>query len=281
MTGMFGKIKQAIFGNPARNRGQFADPKQAAIPAYQQLGNRPSGQPVDFCPISVGTRWHFTINVSGDPLHFGQIGWPMGNGQVRVQTRGRFGAVVRDRSRRQFELKIAIARPSEVQGPLKYPGGVELTVENDDLGVYEGHRQVFWAVASHHRFEVLEVVAYSPDHPSAPRMGSWGSWGESDGNSVRFLFFGERPGIAISLGEDSPDRLAFEGFDSTKTSQWGGSVLHFVRQVKAAEEPGELSKAFEEHTWYAYGRGLVELKQFVSGRETMHWVLQSFQRGSR
>jgi hypothetical protein len=284
MAGFLRKLKDAVIGQPepeARQQTYGTRPLTASVGLRQ---NAPSGKPADFFPTSVGAKWDFSIEVAGDPLHFCHIAWPAGNGQVGVETRGRFAAVVRNRSRRQFELSICIARPAEAQGPLKYPGGVELIIEKDDLGVYEHHRSVFWAVSSNERerFEAFEVITYAPDHSSAPRMGGWGSWGAGgEGHSLRPLFFAERPNTAISLGQNSPDRLAFEGIDTTKRPQWGDSVLHFVRQVNAAEKPSELSSGFEEHMWYAPGKGLVELKQFLAGRETMHWTLRNFQIGSR
>jgi hypothetical protein len=155
-----------------------------------------------------------------------------------------------------------------------------LAIENDELGIYAETENVFWAVRQQ-SFEVIEVMMYLPTHGSAPRHGAWGGWGAASGHALRPIFFAERPGVGISLGQNSPDHLIFNGFDSSRTTQWGGNVLHFVRQADAAEKPGELSSAFEEHTWFAYGKGLVELRQFVSGQQTMHWALRDFKSGGR
>ena len=276
-----GKLTQAIFGQSEPERRQVVPGIEHvdAVPVLQRE-SRPPGSPADFFPTAAGCTWDYMIDVSGDPLYLHRMVWPAGNRQVGVTTRGRFARGLHDSGRRQFQLTITVARLAEVQGPLQYPGGVELSIEQDDLGVYEDHRKVFWALTSHERFEALEVITYSPNHPGAPRMDPWGSWGVGDdGHSLRPLFFADRPGIAIGLGENPPDMLAFEGIDSTKAPQWGNNVLHFVRHVKEAESPGELSSGFEEHMWYASGKGLVELKQFVGGRETMHWVLRNFQTG--
>jgi hypothetical protein len=199
---------------------------------------------------------------------------------MQVQTRGRFARVLHNRSRHNFGLAYSVSTAAPSQGPLRYPGGVKLVIENDDLGIFADAENVFWAVRQQ-SFEVIEVIMYPPTHGSAPRHGSWGGWGAGSGHALRPFFFAESPGVGISLGQKSPDHLIFNGFDSSKAAEWGSNVLHFVRQVEAAEKLGELSSAFEEHTWFAYGKGLVELRQFVSGKQTMHWLLRDFRSAGR
>jgi len=130
MPDILGKMKQAFFGNPQPPSGAA----QPAVPIRSTplQGGGPTGQPSDFFPSTVGTRWSFNIEVSGDPLRFCQIAWPAGNGQIGVQTRGRFPVVLSNRSRRNFGFTMSVASAAPSQGPLQYPGGVELAIENDE-----------------------------------------------------------------------------------------------------------------------------------------------------
>ena len=277
MADLFGKIKRALVGQKEpepRPAPQGIRGGTATAPTMRREDG-PPGQPRDFFPTAIGSSWEYTIQVAGDPLFYRQVVRQAGNGQVGVTVRGRFAPALHNRNQ-TFQLKVAVAQHAEAQGPLKYPSGVELSIAQDDLGVYDEHQRVFWAIATHQRFEVIQVVTYPPDYSSGG-MGSWGSWGAGEGNSLRHLFFAERPGIRVGFGKDPEDMLAFEGLDSTKAAQWGGPVLHFVRQVKADAQSDEISRPFEEHMWYAGRKGLVELSQFVEGRETMHWVLKGFQ----
>lgn len=272
VAGTLDKLKKLFGERSAPDVGtSHSLPHQDFATAVQ---NMPSELPAEFFPTSVGTQWEYAIEVFGDPLHYCQIQWPARDGAVTVATRGRFAAVMHNRSRRNYQLVIRITGTATVQGPLTYPSGVELTVDKDELGFYGHHKHVFWAVNSQ-GFRVIEVVGYSPTHGSAPRMGAWGSWGSGgEGYSLRPLFFADRPGIAIGLGQDSPERLVCLGIDPSMSSHVGGTTLQFVREVKAADQAGELSSGFEEHTWFKSGTGLVELRQSVAGQETMRWRLR-------
>jgi hypothetical protein len=173
MADIWGIIKRAFVGRSEpeyRPAAQGTQRGAAAAPAFRQENqDRPPGQPSDFFPTAVGCSWDYMIEVSGGPLYFRQLIRPVGDGRVGVTVRGRFAPVLHDRARRQFQLKIGVAQRAEAQGPLKYPGGVELSVETDDLGVYEEHLKVFWAIASHQRFEAIKVITYL-DHIDGSRQ---------------------------------------------------------------------------------------------------------------
>jgi hypothetical protein len=268
MSSMWAKVKRAVVG-------QREVEVVVSGPAASPHGPL-SGEPADFFPYAVGSAWEYLIDVSADPLYFRQILRPAGNGYMSVNVRGRFAAALHRRAGQQFRLNMSILQRAQVPGRLQNAGGVELTIASDELGIYERTRRVFWAVTTQGRFDVLEVLI----HPPEPGMGM-GHFSFGDGESVRPLFFADQPGKAIGLGQETTDLLSFEGLDSTRSPQWDGPVLHFVRQVKPAEEKGELSSGFEEHIWYGYRVGMVELTQFAQGRETMHWVLQNFRPGNR
>ena len=244
-------------------------PKQAA-----GTGGSPEVGPEEYFPTATGTRWEYDITLGeAEPLSFRTVSWPLGEDRAAIYaTRGLFRGTFSGESK-EFKLVLRVKGPAEKQGPLQYPLSVELEIEKDELGVFEDATQIFWAITSSGRYMVTEVVTYPSDSPGAP-SGSWGMWGQEEGAALRVFFFGERPGIAIGVGKDSPDKLLFDGPE--------GSQLHFVREVEA-DEDGEhyLSSGFTEDMWFEEGRGLVRLEQKVGGKASMTWELVEFTSGTK
>jgi hypothetical protein len=76
------------------------------------------------------------------------------------------------------------------------------------------------------------------------------------------------------MGDKPKDSLTIVGVNNVPVSN--EIALHFVREVKAREEPDELSGAFSEDTWFVEGKGLVRLVQKRQGKVAMTWILEKF-----
>ncbi len=237
-----------------------------------------SGQPADFFPTQVGLKWTYEIIVGdAEPLRYNETSWPLIDKSVTYANRGRFLTSLTNVGKKRFNLIIRSKATAAKQGPIKYPKGVELEVLQDELGVFEDAKQVFWAISTEGRFMAHLVITYDPS--VAPIGGAWGGWGQGDGYSMRLLFFGDRPGSRIGMGEEPTDMLLFDGLDSNVESYAGQALLHFIRSVGGAngEQFGSeyLKCAFTEEMWYANGKGLVRLVQKVGGKTSMTWTLST------
>lgn len=234
------------------------------------------GEPSDYFPTGVGAKWVYEIEVGEvDPLYYRETVWPVGEEDAWVySTRGRF--FLADGLQKTFMLEMKVKGVAAKQGLLEYPIGVELEIEKDELGIFEGAKKVFWAVIPS-QFMAHEVVTYPSDMLGAP-TSTWGAWGQEDGFSVRLVFFAEKPGVAISMGEEPKDKLLFVGVETHLPRYEGESLLYFLRTVEPAESeegeaPSYLDNEFTEDTWFAKGKGLVRLEQRVNGETSMVWTL--------
>jgi len=240
---------------------------------------KPPGEPWDWFPTRAGTRWVYEITIGEvEPLTSRTVIWPTGDMAISYLVRGRLLPLLEEQPPDTFRLAISVKGPAARQGPLEFPGSVELSIETDELGIYQDVEQLFWAVTESGRFMVTEVATYPPTTPGAP-TGSWGTWGAEDGYSMREMFFGGDPGmgVGVGIGEEATEYLRFTGLD--------GSYLHFVRQVEdsdeqEAEEDSLFSVAFTEETWFERGKGLVRLEQKVAGETSMVWELVEFSEGA-
>jgi hypothetical protein len=235
----------------------------------------PRGLPADYFPFTTGLRLEYLITLGAtEPLNFETVEWPTGDNHATLQeTRGRFVPAIDKKSGQTYSLILEIEGPAAHRGPYAWDG-VKVKVVKDELGVFENVQELFWNRTSGGDFMVQEVRTHSPDSPGAP-TGPWGTWNADNGTSTRIVFFGGAPGTARSIGsrdEDSNDELDFLGLD--------GDRLHFVRSVKAAKSDSSdsqgadsLNHAFEEHTWFEYGRGMVRLEQRIDGAVSMTWEL--------
>lgn len=257
------------------------EPDQEKSAASRTKTSAPiTGQPEDYFPTQVGLKWVYDITVGDtEPLCYNEISWPLGDKSVVYAYRGRFPPVVREGGRKRFSLIIRSKATAAKQGPLEYLQGVELEVVQDELGVFEDAKQVFWTISTGGRYMAHLVVTYDPmSTPVAPTGGPWGVWGQGDGYSMRLLFFGDRPGIQIGIGKEPTDDLLFDGPDANVEGYAGQVLLHFIRSVegtKGEESQSELGRAFTEEMWYAKGKGLVHLEQKVGGKTSMTWTLSA------
>ena len=235
------------------------------------------GQPWDYFPIEAGSRWVYKIQIGQtEPLLCRTVRWPQGEMTISCLTRGRFRGYIENPNQKVFWLKLRSKGPALKQGPLQFPESAEIEIEQDDLGIYEDTNGLYWAITRSDGYIATEVAIYPPETPGAP-SGPWGSWLRSDGYSMRIIFFGEKPGIAIGIGKESFDRLLFLGPE--------GERLHFRRIIEKSKEkeisPEEslLDKPFTEDMWFEKNKGLVYLEQKVEGKISMTWELIEFSEG--
>jgi hypothetical protein len=236
-----------------------------------------SSDPRDYFPTAVGTTWTYKIKATeSDALFARRTDWPTSEtGAIVVETRGRF---FYQKKLPSYSLILQVKGKAKKQGQLQYPEGIELSVVKDELGVYRGVKQLFWAIGDNSRFEVTEVQTFSEYSSDSP-FGTGGiPMGNDDGSSIRLLFFGSDPGTKISYTDKPLDSLTNLGFD--------GGNLCFKRDVVVKKvinnekvAGSELGYAFSETSYYKEGVGLNQLEQTVNGKTTMTWTLEKFTPG--
>lgn len=240
------------------------------------------GEPLDYFPASVGTKWVYQVTVSEDskPLQHRVTRWPLGERSVAYASRGYLCyRALEDSGSSPYTLAIRVKARAPKQGSLEYPNGVELEVERDDLGIFSDAKQIFWAIGSPNDLRIHQVVTYSPDTPGAP-SGAWGSWGQEDGYSMQLIFFGERPGTQIGelVGDDE------EPLDSLTLVTAKDGVLCFIRSVVPDSDKesskGCINNGFTEAMFFERGKGLTSLVQQVNKKTSMTWKLVEFTDGS-
>lgn len=173
--------------------------------------------------------------------------------------------------KKTFALKITVKGKAKKQGDLQYPIGVELKVLEDELGIFENSKQLFWAAGTSGRFMVTSVITY--DASRSPSQGRWGRWSTKDGSAMNLAFFGSSPGTEISMSKGR-DALLLK--DIIKIPGEEKPVLEFVRKVKKGDKDGMLDKAFEERMLFASKKGLILLEQTIGGKPSMTWTLKKF-----
>lgn len=234
------------------------------------------GEPSDYFPIDTGREWTYEITIGGaEPLYYYEVNWPLGTGGLAYAVNGRFRLLLEKEIPVSLLLKMKVKGPAAKQGRLEYPIGVELEIVQDELGIFEDHAQVFWAITTSDRFMAEQVVTYPPDTPGAPH-NAWGGWGQENGWSHRLVFYGGEPGSSINL-KDSPDEISFIGVDTNVPGFERVSSLHFQRKVNLEQEGKEssiLKKNLTEDTWFVKDKGLVRFVQKVQGTTSMTWLLK-------
>lgn len=234
-----------------------------------EAGEKTVGSKLYF-PSQVGSRWVYRITLQPDvePLWHRVVRWPLGTGEVVQSVRGRFYAALTNKSKKEFRLVMAVESPSQRQGQLEYRQGVRLRIEEDELGVFYKHDEVFWAIAPDG--DVSEVMTVSEPNWSSPVPGT--PPGEQ-GWTRRYIFLTRPPGTEINEVSIPFDTLLYLGRRDEQ--------LHFRRSVGLGDEqPSEIAKPFVEDIYFERGKGLVRLEQRVSGSRSMVWELIDFRKGS-
>lgn len=273
----------AIVFGCGRNESDKEKPASPRSESSLPIPGQPPGKPGDFFPSQVGWTWTYEITIGdAEPLRYNETAWPLGDKWIVYATRRRFPPVVKGEGEKTFHLVIRSKATATKQGPLEYPIGIELDVVEDELGVYEDAKQVFWAISTSGRFMAHLVTTYDPrSAPGGSRGGAWGRWGQEEGYSMRLIFFGDQPGTQIGMGNEPADKLLFEGIDTNAEGYAGQPLLRFIRSVEGSRDDQSdriLDRAFTEEMWYAKGKGLVRLVQKVEGKTSMTWTLTALSR---
>lgn len=238
----------------------------------------PEGELRDYFPVGIDTKWVYNIEIGEvEPLYYVEKVWLFGDKGFSYSSRGRFLPLLEENAPKTFMLEIRVKKPAGKQGPF-LGEGVELEIEKDELGIFAEAKQVFWSMTRYGRFMSYEVVTYSPEIPGAP-TGPMGMRPTEDGHSKRLIFFNEKPGTSIGIGEKPRDTLLFVGVDTEVPGYEGTTLLHFLRTVEPAENPETqslLDKGLTEDTWFMRGKGLVLLNQKIDGKTSMVWTLVQF-----
>ena len=148
-----------------------------------------------FFPMQPGCYWRYSISLGqAKPLHICDIRWPMGERAILQRERGFLKGGLEGSnagsSQQTFVLEYRVKQAASKQGMLEYPGGVELEILKDELGVFGGPgygsaKQVFWAKDS--SGQVLEVRVRDGERSPARDRGWYGD--ELDGSELRVIFF--------------------------------------------------------------------------------------------
>jgi len=287
--------------NSEISRDQILKEKKTTkqLPNKKQAGEKPD----DYFPTAVGTRWKYEIEIGEhEPLRYQTTFWPKGEKEVCMVTTGRFAPLLEKNHFPVFNLELAVERTTSNQGPkLKYRRGVELKIMQDDLGIFENHEEVFWAISESGIFRVEEVVTYSPSTYHLSPLDVWDT--DKKGYSRRIFFFIDEPFTMLSMGikdpDDSGEIVVFFGPDNKCPSFKNEPCLQILRCVypekknmeeilemhkkQHPETPQEikkdldlLAKSFAERMWFAKGKGLVKLVQSVDDKISMEWTLKEF-----
>lgn len=117
---------------------RYRPPAGVDPPAQPQTApqEHPAGRPSDDFPAKTGTTWTYLITLgAAEPAKAEEVFWPMRQGEMVEQDRGRFGPAIR-RTRDQLTLKLRSKSPLSRQAGLPFPRGVEMAVRQDDPGIF-------------------------------------------------------------------------------------------------------------------------------------------------
>ena len=228
----------------------------------------------DYFPIDVGREWAYKVTFGEvDPMLYREIDWPMPDKTITTSSRITIISIF---NKENNFLKLKVERQAATQGPLSWPIGVKLAVLQDDSGLFEDQKEMFWAIKESEGFATAQVSTYSPDEfmPDTPNSDI----PRGEGTAARILFF--RPnnfGHSKYFG-DSVEETGFLGTDKDVPGYIGVPCMHFQRQVnvskvagKHGRTPSAQERDFIEDMWFAKGIGLVRLEQRVKDKYSGSW----------
>jgi hypothetical protein len=234
-----------------------------------------TGTVMDYFPCEVGMTWHYKVTTGlTDPLRYWVIEWPVPGGwwlPLREQISPGYSP---DGS---YALTLQVMRKTTVQVGAIYCPGVELAVLEDELGIFQGVKQLYWAfVPDTAGWTMTSLVVQVATIPS--------SWAQDpnipiqDGSAFRPLVFDD----TLGMGNNYTTALnTLAELDYQYYMRTNGNTREFLRDVKDAallegEVWGYWDAAFTETTVYELGKGLVYLQQKVNGQVSMTWELMDF-----
>ena len=227
----------------------------------------------DYFPMRVGTTLSYTIEMGYvEPISYEEFVWPGSTSSNRRD----FEAIGTNEPKKIFLLDLKIKDPEKNYEQMKNLHGVEDVVEKDELGIYKNAKQVFWAINPDNSM-CLEIAVCPPKKSIAPDDV------DKDGISEKALLFQVKSDKKINRNKNfkgSHDTLLFAGIKNIPGSDI--PALHFIRNVKVGFPDSEkaetftlsIHKAFEEHSYFVKGKGLVYLEQIIGGNTSMIWKLQ-------
>ncbi len=209
----------------------------------------------DFCPLQEGQTIRYDINLSVDVPSFQQFT------QYWHTTAGTISRVLRreiagPKSTDPYVLELRVGK--QVNEPANYGGmvGYKIDVVQDDLGIYNGVKEIYWATKEESPKYIAEICVFDAEEYGPPDVIV-----EGDGKSIRPIYFIGKTRSSLWLGEVENEHLDYVGLL--------GSSRFFKRQVDALDET---QPEIIEKTTYKRGVGLVELEQLVDDKVTMSWT---------
>lgn len=218
----------------------------------------------DYFPLRIGSTFSYTIEMGYvEPVAYEEIKWPEATATRRVFNN------VEYTPRKTFLLELKIKGQTKNLGQNKLQNGFEVSVEKDELGVYKNAKQIFWLTDPKH-FSFHEIAVCPPNESITPKGF------DKDGVSERVLLFQGKAGTKIDrikYFNNPHDTLTFNGIEKVPGSDI--LALHFTRHVNSGlpDDPPDsaLTDEFEEHSYFAKGKGLVYLEQRIGGNTSMTW----------
>jgi len=227
--------------------------------------------PMNYFPTQPGTEFAYKVKFGRtDPILQERIVWSEKNRRTINFLRYRIPILAQgyDQNGEYFlKLKIKDSAAKEIGG--KSLIRVKLDVVQDDFIIYGGAIQIFWLVNINSSFNWQEKRIYSPKLFTAPNNC------KKNGYSKESLFFDGNHGDKFSAYDKAKDKIIFKGVEKVP----GLDVLgrHFVKTFSPRKNCNSTddyaNKAFEEHTYFVVGKGLVYLRQVVDGKTSMTWKL--------
>jgi len=244
---------------------------QATIdPKTGEITPEGTGPVAQYFPMVPGARWNYHISVGNTrPVYCRTLRYdsPVVG---RKEIRGVFGG---SQSAGEYELVLSVKGPESDLRPLESLEGfedkvlraVEIEVQRDDLGIYEGHQQVFWAVLRSDKLNVFEIITYPAGSRDTAEL-SKGAY------SLKPVFIEGEPGQEIKFEQMRvlPDGLGAElTMGEAPILGWG------FRRAYDASPIAKFGSPFTESLRFARNKGLIELRQEVGGETSMTWKLAS------
>lgn len=245
----------------------------------------------EYFPTKTGTRWEYEIVEGEDygdkPVYAHTIIWRREDGSLnKFSKRGEFSQFSKYSTPYKLVLSVRGTAYLDWYDSSYTRNSVELRVEKDELGIFKDCVEVYWTWkdAILDNLFVEMVTTYKPTAISSIEDYSsslHSYYNRKKPYALRIFFFNNSPKYAMWYGDkdEADEYLLFVGAD--------GPELYFVRRVKKPKEDntsylsflGNSEYAFEEHMWFAKGKGLVRLVQVKRGDKTMIWKLVNFTEG--
>ena len=225
---------------------------------------------LNYFPTQLGKEFVYELKFGEtDPISQERIVWSEKNHQIVYFFRRRISSFDQANYPDGSFLKFGITQFGSKLVSDKAVNWVSLDINQDDFGIYGESKQIVWAANVGDPFVWQEKRIYPPQPFIAPEK-----W-KTNGYSKGVLFFDGKPGDEIPFYSGSRDRVTFSGVDKVP----GLNVLaaHFVKtfsyrkNCNTADEYA--NQAFEEHTYFVKGKGMVFLEQKVDGKTSMTWRL--------